>query len=646
MCDAGVCTACTTAEEEQYYACDPCPANTVGTYIEVPDSQSAACQNCMTGGTTQGRTGMTNGQSEDNKCHCDRGWAVDTTSVSYSKDEFQSCIQCVPGTYKHWVSNPWYIQYFALTDTYACISAYADASTETGCTLDGTIPELSYLDVSQDCLQCDAGKYSNVAGATAANVCIDCEAGKFSGSAGSSACSRCLEGEYQDASGATACKACPPNSIGVTTPPTQDEFDDIRDCRCLPGYYFDVDPQFEGIECQPCPAGYKCNNNAKTACQGDTFSTGQAATCEDCPTNTIIVQGGDHTTHDSQEDCICKLGTTGPDGGECVDCVFGYYKDTFGSATCIECEAGTYSSSTSACSACMDNSFSEAGSWHFSACTCNAGYERQETLPVTTIQDLTCTLCPSDHYCVGDNGKLPCQLASSSNAGSITEDECSCNAGYYALHLTHTEAVLNEEGVEIHDDGHSVPDHTGTHKFCRLCSSKHYCVDDVQHLCPPNTLSPAGSDQVRQCLCEARNWRTNAAGVGCTRDYEYDQPYVKHRLIPQVCDVLTLDEVSIEAKISKPQDELNTDSQFIDKVWRSAPYFDQTAGQWQCEVLEICDTKGSFFYSGCEACPENIYCMVGTSYTVATHCPEHSTAAPSSELLSDCKCGEGYRRIP
>ena len=50
------------------------------------------------------------------------------------------------------------------------------------------------------------------------------------------------------------------------------------------------------------------------------------------------VEGSNHITN-----CKCNIDTTGPDGGSCVDCISGKYKDVTGSSSCINCEIGKYS---------------------------------------------------------------------------------------------------------------------------------------------------------------------------------------------------------------------------------------------------------------------------------------------------------------
>eukprot|EP00961_Rhodomonas_salina_P016021 215597-Rhodomonas_salina.1 len=93
------------------------------------------------------------------------------------------------------------------------------------------------------------------------------------------------------------------------------------------------------------------------------------------------------------EQCLCKAGYSGPDGGECVPCRQGTYKDTAGNATCLpcwqgtiqplegastctECPAQTFASPDQReCLSCPDGSISFPPSADKSSCVCKAGHE-------------------------------------------------------------------------------------------------------------------------------------------------------------------------------------------------------------------------------------------------------------------------------
>jgi hypothetical protein len=77
--------------------------------------------------------------------------------------------------------------------------------------------------------------------------------------------------------------------------------------------------------------------------------------------------------------CLCNPGYTGPDGGTCVACEAGKNTIITGASVCLDCGAGTYSTTLAAsavgsCLRCPANSHSPPGSTAESACACNAGY--------------------------------------------------------------------------------------------------------------------------------------------------------------------------------------------------------------------------------------------------------------------------------
>ena len=611
-------------QKEAYYACDDCPADTVASDSTDRTTQANACAPCPAGSTTQGRTAvwatLTHG------CMCNKGYSRVGPPDSYYTQTGQICEQCAAGTYKHWVSNPFEMGQDQ-SDNWVCFG---------GECLPGTIPELSNQDASQDCLLCDAGKYSTALGATTEDVCQECEAGTFSGNDGSTECSPCPQGTYQGGTGATQCTECPANSYVETDSLVQDEYIDVQDCQCLRGYYFDAD--FTGSECQPCPPGFACNNNVQTPCSGNTYSTGGAFECTACPVNSVIPDGG---VQIDEASCKCDVGYTGPDGGSCQECPNGEIKDTIGSDPCVQCAAGKFSFGLAECKDCMENSHSNAGIWDFMECTCNAGYERkiQEGM-IRSVDMIQCDPCPDNQYCVGNNNARDCPPQSTSPTGSDSEHDCTCNNGYHAYNISH-EDVNDMHFDDAEHDGYVHHDsdvtHAEPHKFCRLCSDNHYCFNDDENPCPAASSSPAGSDAVTDCLCLAKHWRN-----GCTRDYEDSQPFVKHEDLPLTCDQYTVEVTGADRQLTT----LNTNALFIGKKWRIAPFTNEATASQQCRALLLCDIRDPFFYNDCVECPQDYYCMIGTSgtHTVAGHCPEHSTAPAASDEIADCKCTAGYRR--
>jgi len=59
-----------------------------------------------------------------------------------------------------------------------------------------------------NCIDCAAGTYSSVTGATSASVCTDCAAGTYSSETGVSVCTSCAAGTYSSVTGATSASVC------------------------------------------------------------------------------------------------------------------------------------------------------------------------------------------------------------------------------------------------------------------------------------------------------------------------------------------------------------------------------------------------------------------------------------------------------
>lgn len=628
----------TEDEKKAFYACDDCPANKVAVYDNRDDeyfrrTEEEACVSCPTGSTTQGRTAVW--AQSTYGCMCNKGYSREGTQESYFTPTGHNCKECAAGKYKHWVSNPYDLGQ-DMDGNWIC----------TGACLPDTIAEFSNRDASQACLPCVAGKYSTALGAITEGVCQECERGAFSDSPGSTVCSSCPQGTYQGETGATQCTACPLNSYTTTATDSsiQQEFTDIAHCRCQPGYWFDSTSI--GSECQLCPAGSYCDNNDKTPCSGNTYSTAGASECTACPVNSVIPDGG---VQIDEASCKCNVGYFGPDGGPCQECPNGEIKNTIGSDPCVQCAAGKFSFGLSECKDCMENSHSNAGIWDPMDCTCNAGYERkfQEGM-IRSVDMIQCDPCPVNQYCIGNNFARDCPPQSTSPIGSDSEHDCTCNGGYYSVNRTHTETNTflehdtNSDHYDIEHDGyvHDAAPHDEPHKFCASCfPNYYYCTGDEQIRCPDNTMTLQGNghaSSARDCLCQASYWRN-----GCTRDWQDPQPYVRHVYETGVCTEANL--LDPADHTSKVDDELNTDDAYIGSFWREQSV--TVDAVQKCQRLELCNITGSFFEQACTQCPGDIYCSVGTTHTVSAHCPEHSTAQPGSDHIDDCKCLAGYKRI-
>jgi hypothetical protein len=249
-------------------------------------------------------------------------------------------------------------------------------------------------------------------------------------------------------------------------------------------------------------------------------SPGPDVECTDCPTNS---NSPARLSSVKGTSCTCNAGSTGPNGGPCEPCVAGKYKTLTGTATCTNCGAGTYSSAGSTacmgcgagtysaavgataswrCSPCPSNSISPVGSSALTSCTCSTGSTgpngglcapcaagKYKELTGT----VTCTPCGAGTYsaAVGATAISKCSACppnSNSPAGSAAFTSCTCNTGSTGPNGGPC-AVSNAACV-----AGKYKTLTGT----ATASPSSTCI-----ACPPNSNSPAGSESLTSCTCNA-----------------------------------------------------------------------------------------------------------------------------------------------
>jgi hypothetical protein len=383
--------------------------------------------------------------------------------------------------------------------------------------------------VASSCMDCGAGKYSTTMGASLANTCINCDANSYSsvvGATGSSTCtscpsdsvspggsmtltacicnigftganggvcSACAAGSYKPTTGSIACTfcgvdtysttvaavsiascvACPVNSTSVAGSGSIDK------CYCISGYkqtathdsciecsdgYYDDDTN--RYECSRCSGGFYSSVTGATgietckACKPGTWSEIGSPTCQNCPLNSNSSMASAFLSN-----CRCNAGTTGFDGGTCVYCVEGKYKDTTGSSACIDCPL---------------NSISLSGSSLLTSCQCKAGY--------TGSNGGTCTSCPAGKY-KNSIGSYACTDCGAGKylitIGATVASSCvDCGAGKYS---TTVGASLANTCIDCGANSYSaVVGATGA----GTCTS-----------CPSGSVSPGGSSVLTACIC-------------------------------------------------------------------------------------------------------------------------------------------------
>jgi cysteine-rich repeat protein len=113
----------------------------------------------------------------------------------------------------------------------------------------------------------------------------------------------------------------------------------------------------------------------------------------------------------------------------CLDCAAGKYLETLGNndeGDCLVCPRDTFSSllgasNRSDCLNCDVRASSDAGSDSQEDCICNAGYVGIDV----------CSVCPKNYWCPGGDVQIPCPNHSSSIQGSSDLNECKCNPGWW-----------------------------------------------------------------------------------------------------------------------------------------------------------------------------------------------------------------------
>jgi len=189
--------------------------------------------------------------------------------------------------------------------------------------------------------------------------------------------------------------------------------------------------------------------------------------CYQCPSNSGSTAGSTLMT-----DCKCNAGSTGGDGRHCSRCEAGKYKNTIGSAACIDCPVGKFSNAeVTVC--CPLNSGSAAGSGTTEHCTCNAGSTGGSGQGngcglcaagkyKDTIGTAPCTDCPIGTYS-SVQGVTACQLCPASSQRLITDrTQCVFCAENKTLNSLKTQCVCDagfEAGTAANNDQHK----------CHLC---------------------------------------------------------------------------------------------------------------------------------------------------------------------------------
>ena len=185
-----------------------------------------------------------------------------------------------------------------------------------------------------------------------------------------------------------------------------------------------------------------------------------------------------------------------PDQGPCDPGQIGSPGTATKKRDCKECPVGKWcpGGADSLENDCPDQSTSLPGSFKAEQCTCIPGWFGIAHYGASSSSKAkSCKKCLAGTYCPGGKEQFTCPPFSSS------PDEkayCTCNPGYFGV----------------------------THFDCKLCDANFYCPGgdprgQQEYACPPNSLSPAGSNGGDDCLCAPKYYEpvpdTTTEGPDC-----------------------------------------------------------------------------------------------------------------------------------
>ena len=602
ICPVGKVSASTGAMTEDN--CTVCPA---GNYA---NEASTACVDCSANSFSPV------GASKIQQCVCNAG---------YTGSDGGSCSPCAHGKYKQATGNET-CMYCAPGRTTARM-----ASNKT-----------------EDCVACEAGKYSHKA--MDEQKCMECpeNASSILGSEGNLSCI-CNIGHTGP--NGTACAACHVGKYKSTTGPQACTF-------CRPGFRGTRVAGVSDTECEECKHG--------------TYSISNRSFCQACPAHS-----NSSARSIARDNCTCHIGHEQITGGDCSPCLQGKYKNVSGNQECDECVDGGFSlagaSTCTSCAAgkylewdaknctnCPANSYSPGGGEKILDCLCNAGYgfNANETCTPcgygtykTELANANCTVCPVGSV-LPNNGAtanlctscpnatytsenrsvcIPCFAHSTSRANSSGVESCKCKAGYY----NEREGVCGVCAAgKYNSEQHATA--------CTLCPSDTYSrnvvgstTQDECLQCHDNSISGMGSVGKENCLCNAGFSENQESECSpCPRGT------YKNESGNAACDICPANSYT----------DRENSAMHCDFCGAGATSLEKSVGSSSCN----CAPGHGSSVNGCVQCTKGKYkswtrnsqcsdCLPGhympdAGAEICTKCPEKQWADIGSDSLDDCTC--------
>jgi hypothetical protein len=580
-----------------------------------------------------------------------------------------------------------------------------------------------YSDNRGDCAACAMGFF----GSNGTMPCEACALGTYSSSPASSSCSNCPVGKYSEednGNGRASCKACPKNA---TSDAGSSNF---SDCKCIPGYTgIDCVPciqgtyksEFGSAACSICPAGKyslllaASSESACELCPSGTDSDSLRRQCEclagsypvseldrecaPCPIGNFKKSQGNFVCNEtcgahetsllgakSLQDCFCNTGYSRGASGQCLACEPGTFKPDAGDhKNCTKCSEGKYSESegAAACQDCNDhNMISPAGSSDSANCQCRPGYSWgngvcSPCLPGTYKADSgsqNCSACDEGFF-AQDSAQtfcMPCPSNSSSPTGSLSRQNCSCNAGFTTENGQTCTACL--AGTFKGETG-SVP--------CTECEVGAYssAASTTCSGCPTNstTLStrstrasdcrfckPGYTGNLSICMpCPLGTFKSSIGPSHCFPCSPGSYSNVQGSSICSLCQAGTYasDTGALSSDVCKlcPAGKSSANGTVSIEDCRCNAGYSGPNGYSSCEACLPGTFKAQTGPAACIGCPPGTYQNMTGSFsctkcpsgkflpssgnrnkTSCLQCPENSISPRGTALRDNCLCGAGF----
>lgn len=683
--DGHACEACTVGQWKSTTGSAACTDCGLGKYSGLPAMKvPETCTTCPQKSFTK-----LTGNDVVQDCECNAG---------YTGPNGGHCTACVAGKYK------------LTPGSHECTSCPENTwSTEVGSTNGATCQECPTFSVSAEgsdtksaCL-CKVGytgeggnappipdwlkmwakdsPMGSVMWATHYTVpCSACTTGTYKDTDGPMACTNCASNTYSTAGAAVSvetCRSCPDNMLSA---PGSNA---LTNCNCNMGY-----TGADGDVCTACvPGKFKTTSGAVmcTDCPLHTYSVDVAktdSTCTDCSSNSKTLGLGSAVA----TQCLCDFGYFGANGGPCMECGTGKYKDSQGTASCSFCGENFYQPFTAKtasedCWKCPASSLSPAGSSALTSCQCSPGYfgANGETCTQcyagrfkTQKGPQDCSLCESGKFstALGASEAETCVACHSNTvamAGSSVRSDCHCKAGFFTENIgeEHAECKQCKEGSYNTEQNSVACSKCGAGKYtsdigatsgetCLTCQAGYSGEGFAQcEPCPLNSTSAPGSGNLKDCKCDpGYSGKDGETCVHCLPG-KFKETHGSAR-----CDDCVPDTYSTQFAREFNSDCLDcpmftqapesSDSKDDCKCWvghtSSVPGVD---GE-KCNACAAGKFKGTLGHDECSLCPANKYVETTGSSAIGAcmDCFRDSTSDAGSDSIDDCLCVGGYERAP